>query len=605
MSFLGKKWIIRNEKQELSLIDKMLENRGLKTDDQIYSFFNYSLKKLHDPFLLKDMEKAVNRLKKAIETQEKIMIFGDYDVDGTSATALVYDLLKKAGAQVFYTLPDREHDGYGLKDYFIKRFSENGIGLIITVDCGTANVEEIRLAQKSGIDVIVTDHHDLPEKLPEPYALINAKQPDCPYPNKELSGSAVAFKLVSALAPFYFDEATTEKYLYTQMGIAVLGLIADCMKLTGENRILTNNGLKSLSEGNHPGIRALMEEAGMDPKKVTSTTVGFFLGPRINAAGRLDTAEHALQVLLGDTEKALTLSQLNSKRQTMVKKFLDEAVRQVGEVRRQDYILVVRHTSWNAGTLGLIAGKMCDLFHRPCIAMQEKESELVASCRSLNDFDITAFLRKEAGELFSSCGGHRLAGGFTLPKKNLTKFMEIIRSKAGAYIDPNCFHSILELECEVSPADLNFAVSENIRKFEPFGNGNPEPTLVIRNIRIPGVKQVGKTGEHLQFPVKLENQQFQAIAFRFGEHLDKIKPENSYDIAFNLEVNEWQGYRKLQLRVQTRRERVVRPTPGILGHRVSNQLRGGATLGRGQDFDAAVRCCIQIHGSLHGGHAPT
>lgn len=549
MSFLGKKWVIRNEKKELGLIDKMLENRDLKTEEEVYSFFNYSLNRLHDPFLLKDMKKAVERIKKAVEGREKIMIFGDYDVDGTSATALLFDLLQKIGADVYYTLPDREHDGYGLKDYFIKKLAEEKVNLVITVDCGTANVEEVKLANELGLEVIVTDHHDLPKELPKAFALINPKQPDCTYPNKELSGSGVAFKLVSALAPFYFDDETTEKYLYAQMGIAVLGLIADCMKLTGENRVLTNNGLKSLSEGNHAGIRALLEEAGMDTSKVTSTTVGYFLGPRINAAGRLDTAKHALELLLGDAEKVTTLSDLNTRRQTMVRKFVEEAKKQVTESTGSNHIIVVSSPDWNAGTLGLIAGKMCDLYHRPAIAMQEKEGEFVASCRSLNTFDITAFLREEAGELFTSCGGHMLAGGFVMPKMNKAKLLKIIDEKAVNYINLETFHGTLELECEVGGEELSFAVSENIRKFEPFGNGNPEPTLLIRNVQISDIKTVGKQGEHLQFPIKLGDQKFQAIAFRFGEHLDKIKPENTYDIAFNLEVNEWAGRKKLQLRI--------------------------------------------------------
>ena len=563
MSFLGKKWVIRNEKKGLSLIDKMLENRGLKTEEEIYSFFNYSLNKLHDPFLLKDMKKAVERIRKAVEKHEKIMIFGDYDVDGTSATALLFDLLRKIGADVHYTLPDREHDGYGLKGYFIRKFAEEEVNLVITVDCGTANVEEIRLASELGMEVIVSDHHDLPKVLPEAHALINPRQPDCGYPNKELSGSTVAFKLVSALAPFYFDEETTKKYLYAQMGIAVLGLIADCMKLTGENRVLTSNGLKSLSEGNHPGIRGLLEEAGMDTTKITSTTVGYFLGPRINAAGRLDTAKHALELLLGDAKKVAMLSELNTKRQTMVKKFVEEAKEQVrrtpdssgvAKSKGSNHIIVVSSPDWNAGTLGLIAGKMCDIYHRPAIAMQEKEGEFVASCRSLNIFDITAFLRKEAGSLFTSVGGHMLAGGFVMPKKNKAKLFKVINEKASEYIDLETFHGTLELECEVDGAELSFAISENIRKFEPFGNGNPEPTLLIRNVQISDIKLVGKQGEHLQFPIRLGDQKFQAIAFRFGEHLDKIKSENNYDIAFNLEVNEWQGYKKLQLRVVDMKE---------------------------------------------------
>lgn len=549
MSFLGKKWIIKNEKKDLSLIDKMLENRDLKTEEEVYSFFNYSLKKLHDPFLLKDMQKAVERLQKAIEKQEKIMIFGDYDVDGTSATALLYDLLKKIGADVHYTLPDREKDGYGLKDYFMSRFAEEGVNLVITVDCGTSNVKEVALATELGIEVIVTDHHDAPAILPHAFALINPRQPECSYPNKELSGSAVAYKLVCALTPFYFDAETTERYLYGQMGIAVLGLIADCMQLTGENRVLANNGLKSLSEGNHAGIRAMLEEGGMDIKKVTSTTVGFFLGPRINAAGRLDSAEHALQVLLGETEKVPTLSALNLRRQTIVHQFVDEAIKQVNAAEKKANIIVVSSKEWNAGTLGLIAGRMCDLFHRPTIAMQEKEDEFVASCRSLNDFNITAFLRSEAGELFNSVGGHMLAGGFSLPKKNKDQLMKLIEERSGAFIDLNHFHGVLELEGEVSSSELNFAISDKIKKFEPFGNGNPEPTLLLKNIQILSLKPVGKSGEHLQFPVTLGDQKFPAIAFRFAEHLDKIKPENHYDIAFNLEINEWQGNKKLQLRV--------------------------------------------------------
>lgn len=549
MSFLGKKWIIKNKQEKLTLIDKILQNRGLKSQEEVYSFFNYSLKKLHDPFLLKDMKKTVERLKLAVEKQEKIMIFGDYDVDGTSATALLFDLFQKIGANIHYTLPDREKDGYGLKAYFIEQFAEDQVDLVITVDCGTANVKEIKLANELGIEVIVTDHHDIPSVLPEPYALINAKQTDCDYPNKELSGSAVAYKLVCALAPFYFDEATTARYLYDQMGLAVLGLIADCMKLTGENRVLANQGLKSLSEGNHPGIKAMLDEGGADFTKVTSTTVGFFLGPRINAAGRLDTAEHALEVLLGKTEKVLTLSELNIKRRGIVQEFVEEASEQIRIMPTVPSILVVSSKNWNAGTLGLIASRMVDVFHRPCIAMQEKEDEFVASCRSLNDFDITAFLRGEAEALFTSVGGHMLAGGFALPRQNKEKLMQIIEEKAPEYIDLDNFHGTLELECTVDSSDLNFDVLEKINKFEPFGIGNPQPNLLVKNVKINRVKSVGKTGEHLQFPVQVGDQKFQAIAFRFGKHLDKIKPENNYDIAFNLEINEWNGRRQLQLRV--------------------------------------------------------
>ncbi|MDH5596904.1 MAG: single-stranded-DNA-specific exonuclease RecJ [Candidatus Peregrinibacteria bacterium] len=549
MSFLGKKWVIKNHRSDLGLIDKMLENRNLRTEDERFSFFNYSLKKLHDPFLLKDMEKGVSRLKEAIAKKEKIMIFGDYDVDGTSATALIYDFLKKVDANVHYTLPDRENDGYGLKDYFIRRFAEEGVKVIVTVDCGTANVNEIGLANELGMDTVVTDHHDCPAVLPEAYALINPKRPDGTYPNRELSGSAVAYKLVCAMAPFYFEEQEAEQYLYAQMGLAVLGLIADCMSLTGENRVLTNNGLKSLSEGHHPGIKALLEEAGMDTGKVTAITVGYFIGPRINAAGRLDTAEHALELLLGDTEKVETLSQLNSRRQQLVEGFVEQAIAQVEAMEELPCIIVVSSRDWNAGTLGLIAGRMMDRFSRPTIAMQEKDDEFVASCRSLNDFDITAYLRKEAGELFTNVGGHMLAGGFTLPRANKDELIQRMKGTARQYIDPENFYGLLELECIIDPLELSFDLSNKITKFEPFGMGNPEPTLLLKKARIDSIKRVGKEGQHLQFPVKLGDQKFAAIAFRFAQHLDKISPDKHYDVAFNLEINEWQGYRKLQLKV--------------------------------------------------------
>ncbi len=553
MSFLGKKWVIKNQ-TDANLIDKMLENRGLKTQEDVYGFFNYSLNRLHDPFLLKDMQKAVDRLKEAIKKEEKIMIFGDYDVDGTSATALLHDFFQKIGANIHYRLPGRDKDGYGLKDYFIRDFKKEAVDVLITVDCGTTSVKEIDLANQLGITVIITDHHDAPATLPTPYALINPKQPACDYPNKELSGSAVAYKLVCALAPYFFDAETTQTYLYQQMGIAVLGLVADCMALTGENRVLTNNGLKSLNEGHHAGIRALLEEAGASKQLITSQTIGFVIGPRINAAGRLDSAEHALQLLLGNTEKVPVLSELNQKRRHIVDDFVKQASQKILNMPDIPHIIVLSDPQWSAGTLGLIAGKMVEKFSRPVIAMQEKEDEYVASCRSLNDFDITAFLRNEAESLFTNMGGHMLAGGFSLPKKNIEKLQVIIEKKAPQYINLDNFHGQLEVECIVNPHELNFKMHERLSKFEPFGMGNPQPTLVLKNANVTDVQLLGKEGKHLRLPLQAGQKDFQAIAFRFGEHVDKIHPEKSYDIAFNLDINEWRGRRNLQLKVVDIRE---------------------------------------------------
>ncbi|MBU1934757.1 single-stranded-DNA-specific exonuclease RecJ [Patescibacteria group bacterium] len=549
MSFIGKKWVVQNQDKDLDVVTKLLHNRDLDTEEKQRLFFEGELESLHDPFLFKDMKKAADRIQEAVNNEEKIMVFGDYDVDGITSTVIVYDLLKRIGADAHYMIPNRENDGYGLKDYFIKQFKEDGVNLIITVDCGVANVNEVDLANELGIDVVITDHHDVPDELPKAYAIVNAKQKDCPYPNKDLSGSGVAYKLIRVLVPYFFEAPEdVNEYLNNQLGLATLGLVADCMPLTGENRILTKYGLKSLESGKNPGIVALMKSAGVQGK-VTSTTIGFYLGPRINAAGRLDTADHAFQLLLGDVEKVTTLSKLNSERQRVVEKFVNEAKGYVEQKDGLPNIILISDSKWHVGTLGLIAGKVCDLFHRPTIAMQERDDEYVGSCRSLNDFDITAFLRKETDDLFSAFGGHKLAGGFTLPKKNYDEFVKRVTTASKNCLNPDDFHGTLEIDCEIAPHELNYETSNHINKLEPFGNGNPEPTLVLKNTKILSIKQVGSKGEHLQFPVQYGDQMVQAIAFRFGEHLDKIDQDKNYDIAFNLEINEWKGYRKLQMRV--------------------------------------------------------
>ena len=436
----------------------------------------------------------------------------------------------------------------------MQEFKEQGVDVIITVDCGTANKKEVALANELGMTVIITDHHDAPAELPEAHALINPKQPECDYPNKELSGSAVAYKLICALTPLYFDEITTERYLYDQMGLAVLGLVADCMALTGENRVLTNNGLKSLNEGRHVGIQALLKERGMENKPITSQTIGFFIGPHINAAGRISTADTALELLLGDVSKAPELVELNLTRREIVHDFLKEAVEQVEAMGELPHIIVLSDPGWSAGTLGLIAGCLVEKFNRPVIAMQEKEDELVASCRSLNDFDITSFLREIGEELFTNVGGHMLAGGFSLPKKNHHELLKRIQEKAPNHIDLDHFYGKLDVECEINSSEISLETEAKLSKFEPFGMGNPQPTLMIKQARIEEVKALGKNQEHLKFPIQMGHQSFEAIAFRFGEHLDKITPEKTYDIAFNLDVNEWRGRRKVQLRVVDMRE---------------------------------------------------
>jgi single-stranded-DNA-specific exonuclease len=549
MSILGKKWIIRNSDDSLNIIAKLLKNRGIDSPEKAEWFFNGSLANLHDPALLKEMDKAVKRIKKAIENKEKIMIFGDYDVDGITATAILYDFLKKAGAEIHYTLPNREKDGYGLKEYFIKQFKDIGIGLIVTVDCGTSNFKEIKLANELGIDVVVTDHHSLPEKLPDAHAIVNPKQLECLYPNKDICGSSIAYKLVTALANDLWPKEKAEEYLDRQLGVVSLGVIGDCMALKGENRILVREGLKRLTDGKNEGVSALLEEANLSSENITSTTVGFQIGPRINAAGRMDDPNHAFELLIGNLEKAEILNHLNDKRRVITKKYIDEAVAEIEKMEHIPNIIVLKNKNWQSGLIGLVANGISEKYIRPTIVMQERENEFVGSMRSVNNFDITSCMREATGDLFIAFGGHAMAGGFTLAKENLDEFLKRVEKVGNEKINPDDFVRTLNIDCAIMPDELTFEVCGKINRLEPFGADNPEPILLIKNAKILGISPVGKDAEHLQFPIMHGNKTVNAIAFRFGKHLDKIVPNKSYDIACNIEVNEWKGNRKLQLKV--------------------------------------------------------
>lgn len=549
MSLLGKKWEILNQDADMTVIAKLLKNRQIDSQEKADWFFKGTLALLHDPSLLMEMDKGADRIVKAIEEKEKIMIFGDYDVDGITATAILYDFLKKAGADVHYTLPQREKDGYGLKDYFIERFSQQGILLIVTVDCGTSNVNEIALASEKGIDVVVTDHHGIPDTLPKACAIINPQQTECAYPNKEICGSSIAYKLVTTLAKRLWPMEKAKQYLDEQLAIVALGVIGDCMALTGENRILVKEGLKQLSAGKNPGVVALLKEANLPSDQITSTTIGYQIGPRINAAGRLDNPDHAFELLIGNLEKARVLNDLNDRRREITKQYVDDAVARIEALGKLPNIIVLYSPDWQSGLLGLIASGLTDRFTRPAIVMQERENEYVGSMRSVNQFDITENLRAVTEGLFASFGGHMMAGGFTLPKQNLQAFLDRVEEVGNTHINPDDFLGTLSVDCAITPDELTLETCKKIDLLEPFGSNNPEPLLVLKNVTILDIKSVGKEGDHLQFPVRCGNKTVTAIAFRFGKYLDKIDPSLPHDIVCNVQINEWNGKQKLQLKV--------------------------------------------------------
>ena len=549
MSILGKNWVIQNQNQALNVVAKLLENRGITTPEKADWFFKGDLDRLHDPYLLKDMKKAVDRVKKAVDSGESIMIFGDYDVDGITGAVILYDFLQKVGANVKVTLPHREDDGYGMKPYFMERFKEAGIDLIITVDCGTSNLEEIKLANELGIDVVVTDHHSLPAELPPAVAIVNPHQTDCNYPNKEACGSTIAYKLVTAMAPLFWDESDVTDYLNKQLSVACLGVVGDCMELKGENRILVREGLKRLAAGDNPGLTELLKEAGIDPRTIDSGTIGFQIGPRINAAGRLDTPMHAFELLTGDLSKAQVLNELNNQRRELTTEYFDEACGMIDAMTPRPTIIALKSAKWKAGLIGLLAGKLTEKYGRPSIVMHEKDSQIVGSMRSLNNFDITGAVRQSAEELFTAFGGHAMAGGFTLPAENYDEFICRLNKYSDDNLDPAAFKETLSIDCEIESTELSLETVNKLSLLKPFGMANAQPVLMVKNARITDLRIVGKTQEHAQIPVEIDGRQLSSIAFFFARYLDQIDMNTAHDLVVNLEANEWNGRKKVQLKV--------------------------------------------------------
>ncbi|MFA6917723.1 MAG: single-stranded-DNA-specific exonuclease RecJ, partial [Candidatus Gracilibacteria bacterium] len=418
MSFLGKKWIIKNETKDKGTIEKVLDNRKVAdiNDGMIF----------HDPFLLEDMEKAVARIKKAIEKQDRIIVFGDYDVDGISGAAIMIITLKKLGANVSYRLPHRVNDGYGLSEKFIDEFIEKQINLVITVDCGISCVREIQKAKDHNIDVIITDHHAVPEHLPNAVAILHPRLPNSKYPFKELTGAGMALKLAQAL----LGPSNDNEFFEELIALASLGTVADLGILQGENRLIVKKGLKNLLNTKSGGLKKLVELAELkDQNMIDAYTISFRIAPRINAAGRIGDPYLALSLLLQDegSKKVHALGQkledLNVERQNKTEKATKEAEAFFTNQTELPYILVSEHKDWHVGILGLVAAKLVEKYNRPAIIMQDFGDTLVASARSPRFFNITEALA-ELKEYLVSFGGHAQAAGFSLKKENLEKFKE-------------------------------------------------------------------------------------------------------------------------------------------------------------------------------------
>jgi single-stranded-DNA-specific exonuclease len=562
---MEKIWIIQDspqadiEKLSASLgvsfiVGGMLWRRDLKSLDEARNFFNPSLDQLHEPTLMLDMDRATKAVLHCLENHEPIMIYGDYDVDGTTAASLLHLFLLSAGAKSEFYIPDREKEGYGLSTVGIDYASQIGVKLIITCDCGITAVEQTEYANSKHIDMLITDHHIPDETLPAAIAILNPKQPGCEYPNKNLCGAGVAFKLTQALA----NALNLPDQSYLQLlDLAAIGTAADIVKVTGENRVIVNEGLKLISQGRRPGIKALKHVAGITRDEVTVADVLFGLGPRINAVGRLGEATRAVRLMTASTElEAKELSRVldteNEVRKTVEAGIYDEAVRLANAKYdpRERHSLVLANEGWHHGVIGIVASKLKERYYVPTVIIAVNDGVGKASARSIPGFDLhTAFSR--CADLLVTFGGHTMAAGMTIEPENLEAFEKRFQEIALEEITEDMLRPRLKIESLIDFSDVNTQLMEILRRLAPYGPGNMRPVFASQHLEVVGYPRpriVGKN--HLKFKVRQGRTVMDAIGWGMAEQLDLLYTDKPLELAFVLSENEWQGRKTIQLELK-------------------------------------------------------
>lgn len=542
------------------VVAQVLLNRGIVDADQARRFLYGGAETLPDPFGLLDMEKAVARIGSAIAEREKITVYGDYDVDGITATALVYRVLARLGAVVEYYIPERQSEGYGLNDAALEALCQGGTRLVITVDCGIAAAAEI--ARMDGrLDIIVSDHHQPPADLPPALAVLNPKRPDCPYPEKNLAGVGVAFKLCQALwRSCRGDEPLFMDYLE----LVAVGTIADIVPLTGENRVLVKLGLAALAATANPGLQALIKVAGLADSRLDAGKVGYILAPRLNAAGRISHAAAGVELLTtGDSararELAAELDSENAQRQLVEKELLAAAEAQLADSEAAAAkVIVLAGADWHPGVIGIVASRLVDRYYRPVVMISIRDGVGKGSCRSIPGFDIYKALQGCA-DLLLQFGGHQQAAGLTIDPANIDAFRERLAAQAAATLAAEDYVPVLNVDFQMALTEIDTALLEELACLAPHGMGNPSPLFVCEDLAVAGVKPVGQAGRHLKLRVRRQGASGDVIAWDMGGLAADLNGDASIDLAFLPEFNEWQGQRHIQLKARDLRLRVPEP----------------------------------------------
>ena len=556
---MNKKWeIFKIDKEKVAEMQKkyninnllaiLLSNREITSEEQINKFLNPKRNDFYNPFGMPDMEKAVNRILKAIEKNEKTIIYGDYDVDGITSVAVLKSFLEERGIQVGVYIPNRLNEGYGLNKEAVKYIAEQGYKLMITVDCGITAIEEVEYAKELGIETIVTDHHEPAENLPEAVAVVDAKREDNKYECRNLAGVGVVFKLIQALS---IKLGLEEKEYLKFLDIVCIGTISDIVPLTDENRVIVKLGLKLVEQTRNLGLREILQSCGYS--KINSTTISFGVAPRINACGRMGHQEEALNLLLSkniDEVKDLTikLNDYNKTRQEIEKTIYNEAIEQIEKNNLANKnTIVVYGKGWHHGVIGIVSSKITELYFKPSILLSEEDGEYKGSGRSVEGFDLHEALM-ECNKTIKKFGGHAMAVGINIEKDKIKEFEETFE-KVATEKNVDKIVPILNVDAEIKLDDITKEMVESLKELEPFGEANKMPIFAFRNLKIDSIRSL-TNGKNLKLSVRDNKNIVNAIGFNLGELSEIYKIGDKIDIAGNLEINSFNGVDSIQINIK-------------------------------------------------------
>lgn len=565
---MEKRWVINQEVNEQQINDlsaatglnkvlcNLLLQRGLDNNESVEAFFNPSLENLHDPFLMKDMDKAIARLQQAISKGEKILVYGDYDVDGTTSVALVYSYLSKLTSNIEYYIPDRYIEGYGVSYMGIDFAAEKNFSLLIVLDCGVKAVDKVKYAKEKGIDFIICDHHTPGEELPDAIAVLDPKREDCEYPFKYLSGCGVGYKLIQAYNQI---ENLPKDNLESTLDLLSVSIASDIVPITGENRVLAHFGLKKLNAKPGLGLKTIKTLSGLE-SNITINDIVFKIGPRINAAGRVESGSQSVDLLISENPKIAKeigdrINDINDHRKELDHKITEEALESISnsDILKNKKTTVLYNNEWHKGVIGIVASRLTESYYRPTVILTESNGMATGSARSVEGYDLYSAI-SECSDLLENYGGHKYAAGLTLKTENIKAFTERFDKIVSNTITDEMLIPQINIDSRLDFKDIDFDFYKTLKKFAPFGPHNTTPVFITENIVDYGyTRAVGKNGEHLKLVVTDDTHALtvkNGIAFGMGNLYKDIHDGKAFDICYTLQENEYMGKKEIQMLIK-------------------------------------------------------